>query len=83
MDANHDMRTLSQILSISSMCFCSCWAHQEIRSDLDVGSASGTGTRNVASAKSNGNSGSMPCTIKYGESPVDLRIVTCSVQKTE
>ena len=30
------------------------------------------GTRNVASAKSNGNSGSMPCTIKYGESLVDF-----------
>ena len=27
MDANHDRRTLSWISSISSTCFCSCWAH--------------------------------------------------------
>ena len=37
-----------------------------IKVDLETMLDFGAGTRNVASAKSNGNRGSILCTIKYG-----------------
>ena len=68
---------------MSSRCFCNCRALQAIKGSVDTRSVSGTRTRNVTSAKSNGKRGSTSCAMKHGESLVDFRIVTVSAQKTE
>ena len=52
-----------------------------IKSNLETRSESRGGTRNVASARGKGNNGLTLCTIKYGDSPLDLSIVTHSIQK--
>ena len=67
----------------SSRRFCNCCAHHAIKVVLEIGSVSGMGTRNVASVRSKGKRGSTPCTMKYSESLVNFRIVTCSAQNTE
>ena len=54
-----------------------------IREDLEIGSVLGMGMRNIASVKSKGKSGLTPCTMKYGKSLVDLRMVMHSAQNTE
>ena len=46
-----------------------------IKKDLEIGSDLGMGIRNVASARLKEKSSSMSCTMKYGKSPVDLRMV--------
>ena len=46
-----------------------------IKADIETMLDSRVGTRNIASARSNGNRGSTMYTMKYGESPVVFRVM--------